>query len=138
MRKISKIMVKSHIAYPHEYDELAKNLNNTIEDDLKWRAEFANEGDDNMKYWKIYVGGTRAVFPACNVETAVKRAIKSEKGRLKIRGKEIGKKLSIMKSTGKLEIYVEETTKSYYDELIKANLPKESAENDKKEDELHG
>jgi hypothetical protein len=86
-----------------------------------------------MKYWKIYVGGTRAVFSACNVETAVKRAIKLEKGRLKIRGKEIGKKLSIMKSTGKLEIYVEETTKSYYDELVKANLPKESTENDKKE-----
>jgi hypothetical protein len=30
MRKISKIMVKTNIAFPHEYDELAKN-NSIIE-----------------------------------------------------------------------------------------------------------
>jgi len=76
-----------------------------------------------MKYWKIYVGGTRAVFPACKIETAIKNAIHSEIGRLKRRGKEIGKKLTL---NGKLEIFTEEVPKSYYDECVNANLPKES------------
>jgi hypothetical protein len=56
MRKINKIMVKSHIAFPHEYDELAKNLNHTIEDNLKWRAEFANETVKTPQdKWELYI-----------------------------------------------------------------------------------
>jgi len=52
----NKIIVKMHDAFPHEYDELAKNLNHTIEDNLKWRAEFANEiAKTPQEKWELYI-----------------------------------------------------------------------------------
>jgi hypothetical protein len=79
-----------------------------------------------MKYWIIHVGGTHRVIRACAVETAVRSAILYEKRRLKDRGKEIGKKLTMSKE---LKIFTEETTKAYFDECVKADKTKEGEAN---------
>jgi hypothetical protein len=77
-----------------------------------------------MKYFKVCIGGTRKIFPASKIETAVKMALSVERNRLKERSREIGKKLKLGSSDGKLEIFVEETTESYYDECRKSEVNK--------------
>ena len=88
------------------------------------KNRIAKEMVKSMKYFKICVGGTRKVFPALKIETAVKMALHVERERLKARSREIGKKLKLGSSDGKIEIFVEETTESYYDECRKCEVNK--------------